>query len=109
MKQSEFNRIVLDMLTQAEGTLTRKGQEYAEAASTENQVDRLEHFKKAAALQGVTTAQAAFGMLAKHLVSVADMVASRETYNLETWDEKLGDSINYLLILRAIVEEEAAV
>lgn len=107
MKQSEFNGIVLDMLTRAEETLTRKGQEYAENASTENQVDRLEHFKKAAALQGVTTAQAAFGMLAKHLVSVADMTASRKAYDLATWDEKLGDSINYLLILRAIVEEVA--
>lgn len=108
MKQSEFNEIVLDMLTQAEETLTRKGREYAENASTENHVDRLEHFKKAAVLQGVTTAQAAFGMLAKHLVSVADMVASRETYDLATWDEKIGDSINYLLILRAIVQEAAA-
>lgn len=107
MKQSEFNGIVVEMLTQAESTLTRKGREYAEAASTENEVDRLEHFKKAATLQGVTTAQAAFGMLAKHLVSVADMVASRETYCSETWDEKIGDSINYLLILRAIVQEAA--
>ena len=44
-------------------------------------------------------------MLSKHLVSVADMVGSRQSYPLTQWNEKITDSINYLLILRAIVEE----
>ena len=44
-------------------------------------------------------------MLAKHLVSIADMVGARKDYPQETWDEKITDSINYLLILRAVVAE----
>lgn len=100
-----FNKIVTDQLARSELLLTGKGEEYAEGAENDAGIDRLAHFKKAAALQDQTTAQAAFGMLTKHLVSVADMVGSRQHYSLEKWDEKISDSINYLLILRAIVEE----
>lgn len=105
MDQLTFERIVTDQLSRSEALLAGKGHEYAEGADTSQNVDRLAHFKKAAALQDQTPAQAAFGMLAKHLVSVADMVGTRGSYPLEKWDEKISDSINYLLILRAIVEE----
>ncbi len=105
MNLRTFNQIVTDQLSRSELLLTGKGEEYAEGATEASETDRLEHFKKAAALQNTTTAQAAFGMLAKHLVSVSDMVGSRKSYPLEKWNEKITDSINYLLILRAIVEE----
>ncbi|MBQ3330832.1 MAG: hypothetical protein IJG87_06605 [Ruminococcus sp.] len=79
--------------------LCSKGKEYAPGA------DRLIAFKKAAALQSCTQAEAALGMMAKHIVSVTDMVQSHEHYTTSRWIEKITDSINYLLILRAIVEE----
>ena len=103
MNLKQFDKIVTDQLSRSE--LVLMGTEYAEEATDETEVDRLAHFKKAAALQDMTTAQAAFGMLSKHLVSVADMVGSRQSYPLTQWNEKITDSINYLLILRAIVEE----
>ena len=53
-----------------------------------------------------TPKAALFGMLAKHLVSVSDMCLDKEKYHKEVWSEKITDSINYLLILAAIVEEE---
>lgn len=105
MNLKQFDKIVTDQLSRSELVLMGKGTEYAEEATDETEVDRLAHFKKAAALQDMTTAQAAFGMLSKHLVSVADMVGSRQSYPLAKWNEKITDSINYLLILRAIVEE----
>lgn len=105
MNLTTFNKIVTDQLTRSELLLTGKGEEYAEGAKNNFGIDRLAHFKKAAALQDETPAQAAFGMLAKHLVSVADMVGAKKRYPLEQWDEKISDSINYLLILRAIIEE----
>ena len=46
------------------------------------------------------------GMLSKHLISVSDMCTDERQYAKEQWDEKITDSINYFLILRAIVEEE---
>ena len=105
MNLKQFDQIVTDQISRSEVTLMGKGEEYAENAIAETETDRLAHFKKAAALQDMTTAQAAFGMLSKHLVSVADMVGSRQSYPLTKWNEKITDSINYLLILRAIVEE----
>ena len=108
MKIQTFNDIVRAQLDRSAQLLTGKGREYAEGAELDDKIDRLAHFKKAAALQNESPAKAAFGMLAKHLVSVSDMVASGEEYPLEHWDEKITDSINYLLIIRAIVEEAAA-
>ena len=46
-------------------------------------------------------------MLAKHIVSVSDMCTDGKKYKRDRWIEKITDSINYLLILRAVVEEEA--
>lgn len=105
MDQFTFERVIADQLSRSELLLASKGQEYAENANISSKVDRLAHFKKAAALLGETPAQAAFGMLAKHLVAISDMIGAGKSYPLETWDEKITDSINYLLILRAIVEE----
>lgn len=54
-----------------------------------------------------TTPKAAlFGMLSKHLVSVSDMCTDGQTYDIDRWNEKITDSICYLILLRAIVEEE---
>lgn len=102
MTQEVFNEIVEAQLERCATLLVSKGHEYS------IEQDRLSAFKKAGALQNQTMAQAAFGMLAKHLVSVSDMVSAKETYTLEKWNEKISDSINYLLIIRAIVEEEAS-
>jgi hypothetical protein len=36
------------------------------------------------------------------------MCTDKQPYSLDRWNEKITDSINYLLILRAVVEEEHA-
>lgn len=45
-------------------------------------------------------------MMAKHTVSIYDMCNSGLKYPIELWNEKITDHINYLLLLRAIIEEE---
>ena len=81
--------------------LQRKTKEY-----TGDDADRLGAFKAAAALQHCTPARALAGMLAKHIVSLYDMCfAERTYYGMETWDEKITDSLNYLFLLKAIVKE----
>lgn len=99
MKYEKFERVIQDQVCRCLDTLVVKAKEYA----TE---DRLHNFKVAAALHGCTPEKALAGMMAKHTVSVYDMCNSGEVYNLDLWDEKITDSINYLLLLRAIVEEE---
>jgi hypothetical protein len=47
-------------------------------------------------------------MMAKHTISIYDMCygdRNGKTYSLELWDEKITDSINYLLLLKALVTE----
>ena len=66
--------------------------------------DKLHNFKVAAAIQNVTPIQALAGMMCKHTVSIYDMCQGG-TYSDEMWDEKIGDSINYLLLLRALVQD----
>lgn len=103
MKIDAFNEAVKAQLETCEKMLISKGEEYALNAD----IDRLEHFKKAAAITGNSPKAALFGMLTKHLVSVSDMCMSGRKYSQERWSEKITDSINYLLILKAMTEEEA--
>ena len=65
----------------------------------------LHNFRVAAGLQGCTVPQALVGMMTKHTVSVYDMVNSGQAYAPDIWDEKIGDLMNYLLLLRTAVKE----
>lgn len=100
MTQENFERIVEDQLSTARNLLIVKGREYSLSE------DRLEVFKKAACLQGETVKQALCGMLAKHIVSIYDMSMSDKAFTHEHWTEKITDSINYLLLLKAAIMEE---
>ena len=79
--------------------LCSKAKEYATT-------DRLHNFKVAAQIQGISTSEALVGMMAKHTVSIYDMVRSGNAYSAEMWDEKITDHINYLLLLKAVIEEK---
>ncbi len=82
-------------------TLQKKKKEY-----TGDNQDRLSAFKVAAAMQGCSSEQALAGMMAKHIVSLYDMCyADKETFAMEVWDEKITDTLNYLFLLKAVVEE----
>lgn len=98
MTTDNFNKIIQAQIERCETILCKKAEEYA----TE---DRLHNFKVAGALQGVSPVQALMGMMTKHTVSVADMCMSAETYPQALWDEKITDSINYLLLLSALIRE----
>lgn len=102
MTLEKFNSSVSRQLEYCESLLVTKGVEYAPNA----EVDRLASFKVAAALQDVSEKEALCGMLAKHLVSVYEMCRTEGPYTPEKWTEKITDSINYLLILKAMVDNE---
>jgi len=99
MNRQTFDELVKTQLQKSEEVLTTKGNEYALG------VDRLDHFKKSAILMNCSVKQAIFNMLVKHLISISDMVSSEKKFDDLKWDEKIIDSINYLLILRAAIEE----
>jgi len=99
MKTEQFNQIVEEQLKRCTDILIVKAREYATD-------DRLHNFKVAAELENCTPRQALAGMMAKHTVSIYDMCNSGEKYPIELWNEKITDHINYLLLLRAIIEDE---
>ena len=101
-----FNDVVISQTERCKSILIAKGNEYVPKATNSSDVDRLSHFKKAAVLMNSTPKAVLMGMLSKHLVSVSDMCMDDKDYSKEQWDEKITDSINYLLILRALIEEE---
>ena len=94
-----FDRLTEEQFERSRSILCGKAKEYA----TE---DRLHNFRVAAALQGISDKQALAGMMSKHSVSVYDMCLSGKDYPVELWEEKITDSINYLLLLNAMVREE---
>ena len=106
MNLNEFNDVVISQTERCKSILIAKGNEYVPKATNSSDVDRLAHFKKAAVLMNSTPKIALMGMLSKHLISISDMCMDDKSYSIEQWDEKITDSINYFLILRALVEEE---
>lgn len=101
MKHETFDAILEDRLTKTREVLGKKKAEYATA-------DRLHNFKRAAAITGETPAQVCVGFMVKHTVSVLDIVdefARGSKGKSELIDEKIGDAINYLILLEAILKE----
>lgn len=99
MNAEEFDKLFEEVVDHMRQTLVVKAKEYA------SNKDRLHNFRVAAAFTGETPEQALWGMNVKHLVSISDMVKSGNIYSQDVWDEKIGDALNYLVLLRALVVE----
>lgn len=99
MDHQEFERVFNEQVELCTKTLIAKSKEY----STE---DKLHNFKVAAALQSETPREALGGMMAKHVVSIYDLIRKEDLADIAVWEEKLGDTLNYLFLLKAIVVEE---
>ena len=103
MNNTEFEKIIAEQFDSCRETLLKKAEEYAD------DTDRLHNFKIAAKLQGVTPLAALGGMMAKHTVSLYDLIRRHENgfeIKKEMWDEKIGDSLNYLLLMQGLLAEE---
>ena len=99
MDSQKFNQVLEAQLERSTSVLLKKAEEYATS-------NRLHNFDVAAKLQGVSQKEALAGMMAKHTVSIYDMCNTSELFTEEQWNEKITDHINYLLLLRAVVQED---
>jgi hypothetical protein len=103
MTHLEFRSIMLSRIRKIQDTLDAKGKEYA------SDDDRLHNFKQAAMLLDGKAPMALLGMLVKHWVSIQDII--RNVQQKDVWpapalvDEKIGDAINYLILLEALLLE----
>ncbi len=99
MTHEAFQALLENRLNASRAVLASKSKEYSTGG------DKLHNFKRAAEMQRTTQAKALLGMMTKHLVSVIDMVDSDGTPTDAWINEKIGDTINYMILLEAVWRE----
>lgn len=105
MTVDEFDAVVARRLERVRQTLVVKGREYSRDG------DRLSNFHNGARLLRCTPEQALLGYAAKQMVSIVDFVRDLDQGVVRSeaeWDEKLGDVVNYLILLEAVTVERRA-
>ena len=100
MTTEKFNEIIDSMIGSCKKTLVKKQGEY------NLDEDRLSFFKEGNELTRLSPERTLYLFMYKHVKSLADMVASERKYTKELWEEKLKDNICYLLLLRALLEDD---
>lgn len=97
-----FNRILKERLVKIKQTLSEKEEEYAVDG------DRFHNFRVAGRKENITPERALKGMAVKHEVSVSDLIDMVERcpdrITVKLIDEKIGDNINYLILLEGLLK-----
>lgn len=100
MNSEQFAHIFEKQVEKCREVLLGKAVEYA----TDD--DRLHNFTAAAPFVGQTPQQVLGGYMLKHTMSIYDMIGDdHDPGDLEKWDEKITDHINYLILLKALLAE----
>jgi len=104
MTVDDFNKIVDRRINEIKMVLVEKAKEYA------NCDDRLSNFKRIALLRSKSPEEVLMGMAVKHFQSIYDIVDDIESGVDDSkvvimHDEKIGDAINYLILLEALIKE----
>lgn len=97
----DFRNVLFNRISEMQRVLGDKEKEYALEG------DRYHNFKVAGLILNQSPEKALVGMWAKHLVSVLDIVNSIDrgefTASSRLIDEKIGDAINYLVLLEGML------
>ena len=102
MNALEFNEVLENRITKTRLMMGIKSAEYATGS------DKFHNFKAAAMVDGQTPERALWGMAKKHLVSIIDIIDSCDRnaeINAARVDEKIGDMVNYLILLEGLLIE----
>ena len=101
MTHKEFDKVLEERIAKIRTVLTSKAAEYS---GDEN--DRLHNFNVAARVDNESREESLWGMAKKHLVSIIDIknkVAKDILPERVLLSEKIGDMINYLILLEASI------
>lgn len=96
MTNEEFIKHYETVVQQERETLSAKRTEYA------NGEDRFANFCEGAVFTGLSPEQTLWSYMAKHLVSVREIVNGKNVTN-EMLREKIGDVRNYLILLEGMI------
>lgn len=107
MDSKEFDEFLEMTFDHIRDMLASKGAEYVPGTA---KISRFHNFQIGAGLNQQTIEQVLWGFVTKHIVSLSDMVKKPASESkLEAWDEKIGDVINYMILLKAMVTYDARV
>lgn len=103
MTREEFNKRVEKRIDLVRQSLLAKHKEYAQ----DDNVFR--NFDEAAGGFSLhsTSAEVLWSYMTKHLVSIKDIVAENKAADSAVISEKIGDVINYLILLEAMLNQKA--
>lgn len=99
MTTDKFNEIVKEQLERIASVLVKKQAEYS------LDTDRLSVFKHGAGISEETPEQVLYGFMLKHIISVTDMINSKEAYPEDLWNEKMTDIHCYLILLQGLLND----
>lgn len=105
MTDQEFNTFLHARLNKIISTLESKKAEYARTG-------RMHNFERAAEILRCSPERALMGIAVKHIVSVLDIVDTIDAKAvnpieipfIDLWNEKMGDAINYMVLLDVMVQ-----
>ena len=100
MTDKEFDGLIENRIQSIRTVLKSKQEEYAIVS------DRFHNFRVAARLENTTPMKALLGMRVKHEVSIRDLVDGNMLLSEKLIEEKIGDSINYLILLEGLLKEK---
>jgi hypothetical protein len=106
MTDAEFTVMLNERISSIQTILNGKKKEYA------TEQDRMHNFNQAAQIENSTPIDMAWAFLMKHFVSVQDIVKGFKSDVVTPRalvKEKIGDLINYLIIIEALLWKDAQI
>ena len=103
MNDDTMDKVIDDRLNQSREILLHKAKEYVRNG------DRLHNFNVGARMSGQSRERVLKGFMLKHFISVFDIIDDIDKGVLPKEDvlnEKIGDSINYLILLEASIKDK---
>jgi len=105
MERSKFNIIVRERINSINTSLIVKGNEYAP------QGDRLGNFKCGGVFNHETPERYLLGLVSKHIIALRDFIYELDTggttRDKPQWNEKIGDIINYMILLEGLLADRS--
>lgn len=100
MNKTEFNKLVDERIKLIQSVLQKKGAEYA------NDKDVFHNFEEGTKMSFHDTREmVAWEYMMKHMISIKDMISSKQTFSEHVIREKFGDAINYLILMESMMLE----
>lgn len=102
MTREDFSRRVEKRIDLVRQTLLTKHKEYAK---DDNVFRNFDEAAGGLSLHG-SSAEVLWSYMTKHLVSIKDIVANNKPVDTTVVSEKIGDIINYLILLEAMLNQQ---